>query len=64
MLLAELGPFLSRRGQANSGELLFWFAFFVSARFMLSEPLPACFLVCMAALDGVDEHLPVCTHLL
>ena len=37
MLLAELGPFLSRRGQANSGELLFWFAFFVSA---LSEPLP------------------------
>ena len=33
MLLAELGPFLSRRGQANSGELLFWFAFFVSARY-------------------------------
>ena len=33
MLLAELGPFLSRRGQANSGKLLFWFAFFVSARY-------------------------------
>jgi len=28
MLLSDLGTFLSRRGQANSGELLFWFAFF------------------------------------
>ena len=30
MLLSDLGTFLSRRGQANSGELFFWFAFFVS----------------------------------
>ena len=33
MLLRDLGTFLSRRCQANSSKLLFWFTFFVSAHY-------------------------------
>ena len=62
MLLAELGPFLSRRGQANSGELFFWFVRSSPHALMRSEPLPRSLLVCMVTLDGREGHLSVFAH--
>ena len=63
MLLADLGPFLSLRGQANSGELFSWFAFSCLHALMLSEPLfPLALWFARSLWMGVDEHFPDFSH--